>query len=336
MADGKVIAMKVQPQIDQRQMLEVKKEVQLLHKLRHPNIVSFFADFQFKTARATYICIAMEFCGGGTLQGHIRDRRAKGFSAFRIFGYLAQLADGLGYIHSQGVTHRDLKSENIMLTAENNLKISDFGCGKTMPEGAQAAFTMTGGDLMVIPPEFSAIAHGYVCASACASAHACAQMGACARAYATLSAHTHPHACASACASAESRTNHVLKPVSVHVVVCMPFTLAQRENMCPYLCGHAYIQAHIQPHVFVCVRACMHDTRCVLTAPEEFSPTAFLLLLLLFLRFPTCMCVCVGRGLGGGGGLLDQSACSLAPSGCDGRQNCLVLPHPILHAAKEV
>ena len=104
----------------------------------------------------------MEFCGGGTLQGHIRDRKTpgQGFSSFRIFGYLAHLSDGVAYIHSQGVTHRDLKSENIMLTTECNLKISDFGCGKTLPEGSTGAMTMTGGDLMVVPPEFSAIAQG--------------------------------------------------------------------------------------------------------------------------------------------------------------------------------
>eukprot|EP00668_Euglena_longa_P044985 GGOE01060556.1.p1 GENE.GGOE01060556.1~~GGOE01060556.1.p1 ORF type:complete len:574 (+),score=183.22 GGOE01060556.1:817-2538(+) len=154
--DGKVMAMKVQAHVDRRQIAEVRKEVTLLKTLRHPNIVSFTEDFNV----GKFICIVMEYCAGGTLQQHIESRKRKGFSALRLLGYIKQLTDGLLFIHSHNVTHRDMKSENIMLTQESELKISDFGTGKALPEGVEGAMTFTGGDVMVVPPEFAHRAQG--------------------------------------------------------------------------------------------------------------------------------------------------------------------------------
>ena len=149
--DGKVLAMKFQELQSPQQRQEIQKEVDFLRKMRNPNIVSFFEDFSFQR----YICIVMEFCDGGTLQKHVESRKQRGFSVLRIAGYVAQLADGLEFIHSKNVAHRDLKSENVMMTSTMQIKISDFGCGKTLPQGSNAVMTMTGGDMMIIPPEMA-------------------------------------------------------------------------------------------------------------------------------------------------------------------------------------
>ena len=70
----------------------------------------------------------MEYCGGGTLRKHIEDRKKKGFSVMRIGGYIQQLADGLRFIHSRNVTHRDMKSENIMMTKVRNQFFAKWSC----------------------------------------------------------------------------------------------------------------------------------------------------------------------------------------------------------------
>eukprot|EP00667_Euglena_gracilis_P004208 EG_transcript_4230 len=151
LSDGKTFAMKLQMQRDAAQVAEVRKEVGFLRRLRHQNVVSFFEDFQFRR----YICIVMEFCDGGTLHKHIESRKQRGFSVLRVASYLIQLANGLEFIHGQNVTHRDLKSENVMMTSQMEIKISDFGCGKALAPGHSAELTMTGGDRMIVPPEMA-------------------------------------------------------------------------------------------------------------------------------------------------------------------------------------
>eukprot|EP00992_Anisonema_acinus_P013926 TRINITY_DN9010_c0_g1_i1.p1 TRINITY_DN9010_c0_g1~~TRINITY_DN9010_c0_g1_i1.p1 ORF type:complete len:396 (-),score=132.16 TRINITY_DN9010_c0_g1_i1:118-1305(-) len=99
----------------------------------------------------------MEYCAGGALNQHIKSRQEVGpFATISVCGYMAQLSDGLAYIHSQHATHRDLKSENVMVTAQDVLKISDFGCGKTAPEDvATPVVDAEGGDMTIVPPEFT-------------------------------------------------------------------------------------------------------------------------------------------------------------------------------------
>ena len=67
----------------------------------------------------------MEHCSGGDLFDHIVDRgHLTEEEAARLF---SQILDVLEYIHSQGICHRDVKPENMLLDSEGNLKIIDFG-----------------------------------------------------------------------------------------------------------------------------------------------------------------------------------------------------------------
>eukprot|EP00906_Rhabdomonas_costata_P003835 RCo005790 len=151
--DGKILALKVQPYT--AQMDDARREIRMLKSLRHQNIISFFDDFTYTAAsQQTYACIVMEFCGGGTLQKLIKTKQSAGhFRSYEIFAYCSMLADGLAYMHKSSVTHRDLKSENILLDSEGVLKISDFGRGRFI-NSASCCVTATSGDRMVVPPEF--------------------------------------------------------------------------------------------------------------------------------------------------------------------------------------
>mmetsp|Transcript_1086 Transcript_1086/g.2467 ORF Transcript_1086/g.2467 Transcript_1086/m.2467 type:complete len:522 (+) Transcript_1086:229-1794(+) len=97
------------------------KEAELLMKLNHPNIVRMY-DLQ-KDDKRYYIIT--ELCRGGELFDLIAEHGPlpQGL-AQRI---MRQLVDGIRYLHSMGVTHWDIKPENLLLTEDFNLKIADFG-----------------------------------------------------------------------------------------------------------------------------------------------------------------------------------------------------------------
>ena len=72
----------------------------------------------------------MEFCEGGEIFEFLYQTGYFQTSICRHF--LKQLLDGIEAVHSKGITHRDLKSENLLFDSEFNLKITDFGYAKEM------------------------------------------------------------------------------------------------------------------------------------------------------------------------------------------------------------
>eukprot|EP00118_Oscarella_pearsei_P008413 m.43111 g.43111 ORF g.43111 m.43111 type:complete len:451 (+) comp33415_c0_seq5:784-2136(+) len=122
----------------------VMKEVNILSKLRHPNIVnykeSFFDDQQ------QHLCIVQDFCDGGTLHakiGEARERKEK-IPQEKIMQWFVQLALALQHIHSQKVLHRDLKSQNVFLTKSDVVKVGDFGISKVLDNTLDMAQTCVG------------------------------------------------------------------------------------------------------------------------------------------------------------------------------------------------
>jgi serine/threonine protein kinase len=67
--------------------------------------------------------------------------------------YFKQLVEGVGYCHSQGVCHRDLKLENLLLDDDGNLKITDFGHAGIFQEGWDMFSTSAVGSLAHLSPE---------------------------------------------------------------------------------------------------------------------------------------------------------------------------------------
>ena len=72
----------------------------------------------------------MEFVDGFTLRQLIDEVKDKGFKETTIKGFIVQLVEGLDYLLSQSVVHRDLKAENIKVTEKGELKLLDFGVAK--------------------------------------------------------------------------------------------------------------------------------------------------------------------------------------------------------------
>ncbi|XVF29690.1 hypothetical protein REPUB_Repub15cG0143800 [Reevesia pubescens] len=101
-------------------MAQVKREISIMRRLRHPNIVKLIEVLATKTK----IYFVMEFAKGGELFTRISRGR---FSEDLSRRYFQQLISAVGFCHSRGVFHRDLKPENLLLDENWNLKITDFG-----------------------------------------------------------------------------------------------------------------------------------------------------------------------------------------------------------------
>lgn len=99
----------------------VKREISIMSRLRHPNIVRL----QEVLATKTKIYFIMEFAKGGELFAKISSRgRFSEDLSRRLF---QQLISAVGYCHNRNIFHRDLKPENLLLDDKGNLKVSDFG-----------------------------------------------------------------------------------------------------------------------------------------------------------------------------------------------------------------
>ena len=89
-------------------------ECNILHELNHPNIVKL-VDVK-KTKNHYYII--MEYCNGGELAGALekyKEKYGKPFSEELVQYFMRQIIDAFKYIHANGVIHRDIKLENILL-----------------------------------------------------------------------------------------------------------------------------------------------------------------------------------------------------------------------------
>ncbi len=99
------------------------KEARAAARLTHPNIVSIYdADEDQGT-----IYIAMELLAGESLDKLIRKRK---FSEEEIVLFGIQMARILDYAHQRGIIHRDIKPGNIVLDANGQIKITDFGVAR--------------------------------------------------------------------------------------------------------------------------------------------------------------------------------------------------------------
>jgi serine/threonine protein kinase len=109
---------------------EAKREASLLRQLRHDYVIGFIDSFKFETGSITGVGIVMRFCSGGNLADYlIKEGRP---SEKQRLEWSSQLAAGMEFLHSEGVTHRDLKPDNILIDEDGCLKIADIGLAKVV------------------------------------------------------------------------------------------------------------------------------------------------------------------------------------------------------------
>ncbi|XP_050430927.1 MAP/microtubule affinity-regulating kinase 3-like isoform X3 [Adelges cooleyi] len=146
---GKEVTIKI---IDKTQLLpgslqKLFREVRIMKMLDHPNIVKLLQVIE--TEKTLYL--VMEYASGGevfdylVLHGRMREKEAR--AKFR------QIVSAVQYCHQKRIIHRDLKAENLLLDAEMNIKIADFGFSNEFTPGGKL-YTFCGSPPYAAPELF--------------------------------------------------------------------------------------------------------------------------------------------------------------------------------------
>ena len=119
---GKYVAIKKFKEVgDELVKKTMKRELKMLQKLHHPNIV----DFQDAFKRKGNLFLVFEFVEKNLLE--LLEEHSKGLDPNLIKNLIYQLCKAIKYLHEQKIVHRDIKPENLLITENMELKLCDFG-----------------------------------------------------------------------------------------------------------------------------------------------------------------------------------------------------------------
>ncbi|XP_065663631.1 serine/threonine-protein kinase STK11 [Hydra vulgaris] len=131
----------------------VKREICMLKRLNHKNVIKL-TDVLFNEEKEK-LFIVMEFCVCG-LHELLKAAPGNVLPEWQANFYFHQLIDGLEYLHSKGVVHKDIKPSNLLLTTDETLKISDFGVAEQLnPFAVDDSCTTSQGSPAFQPPEIA-------------------------------------------------------------------------------------------------------------------------------------------------------------------------------------
>ena len=126
--NGKIFAMKI---LDKRNIVETNEvehtmaEREVLSTIDNPFIVHLYYSFQSENK----LYFVMDFVNGGELFFHLQNERR--FAVARAKFYAAEILLALEHLHQHNIIYRDLKPENVLLTAKGHVCLTDFGLSKT-------------------------------------------------------------------------------------------------------------------------------------------------------------------------------------------------------------
>jgi serine/threonine protein kinase/Tfp pilus assembly protein PilF len=112
----------------QEEISRFEQEAEAISALNHPNVETIYDVDEVNGQKY----IVLEYIPGGTLKSKLKQLKSedKSFSIGEVLDYDMQMAEGLAHAHRRKIIHRDVKTENIMLTEEGKVKLTDFGLAK--------------------------------------------------------------------------------------------------------------------------------------------------------------------------------------------------------------
>ncbi len=140
----KFLPRQISSQSEERERFKI--EAQAAASLNHPNIATIHSIEE----KDSEVFIVMEFIDGMELKEKIASGPIKQNEALEI---ITRIADGLKTAHNKGIVHRDIKSSNIMVTKDGQVKIMDFGLAKIKGRGLVTKVGTTMGTAAYMSPE---------------------------------------------------------------------------------------------------------------------------------------------------------------------------------------
>ncbi|KQJ85101.1 hypothetical protein BRADI_5g24870v3 [Brachypodium distachyon] len=133
--------------IPQEDLNIIMQEIDLLKNLNHKNIVKYLGSLKTKS----HLHIILEYVENGSLANIIKPNKFGPFPESLAAVYIAQVLEGLVYLHEQGVIHRDIKGANILTTKEGLVKLADFGVATKLTEADVNTHSVVGTPYWMAP-----------------------------------------------------------------------------------------------------------------------------------------------------------------------------------------
>ncbi|XP_050255397.1 LEAF RUST 10 DISEASE-RESISTANCE LOCUS RECEPTOR-LIKE PROTEIN KINASE-like 1.2 isoform X5 [Quercus robur] len=151
--DGRQVAVKRLYEHNCRRVEQFMNEVEILTRLRHPNLVSLYGCTS-RTSRE--LLLVYEYIPNGTVADHLHGDLAKpGALPFPTRMKIAvETATALAYLHASDIIHRDVKTNNILLDNNFLVKVADFGLSRLFPTDVTHVSTAPQGTPGYVDPEY--------------------------------------------------------------------------------------------------------------------------------------------------------------------------------------
>lgn len=133
----------------------VKQEVAIHSKLKHPSILELYTFFE----DANNVYLVLELAQNGELHRYMKDNQ-RVMTEAETATILVQVVNGLLYLKSQNILHRDLSLSNLLLTKDLQVKIADFGLATQLRRPDEKHMTLCGTPNYISPEVASRAAHG--------------------------------------------------------------------------------------------------------------------------------------------------------------------------------
>ena len=136
----------------------IKEEIAVMKKLNHTNLVSLIEVLDDPDEDSLYM--VLEMCKKGVVMKVGMDERADPYDDESCRCWFRDLILGIEYLHAQGVVHRDIKPDNLLLTEDDILKIVDFGVSEIFEKHSEMMTAKSAGSPAFLPPELCVAKHG--------------------------------------------------------------------------------------------------------------------------------------------------------------------------------